>query len=253
MPKDGLNILMPADPLVVQQLMRPNKVKYDARRFTWLGATNQTNTVLVARTSSGITSLSDLKRQQLVVGSVGPGSTSYVFPKLAKETLGLKMKIISGYKGSSKTILAVEQGETQAAAFNWLAWSSKVPHWFTKGEAKALLQIGIWKDPDLPDVPMLSDLVAAEYKPIVAFIATHGIVGRGLAMPPGVSRDKIAILKSAFAKTVKDPSYVMAAKKRRLRVIASNGEDIQKAVEDAFANADEAVVARARALVFGKK
>lgn len=254
MPRDGLNIIMPADPLVVQQLMRPEKIKYDARRFTWLGGTNQTNTVLVARTSSGVTSLEDLRRKPLIVGTVGPGSTSYVFPKLAKEMLGLKlMKIISGYRGSSKTILAVEQGETQAAAFNWLAWSSKVPQWFTKGEAKPLLQIGIWKDPDLSDVPMIGDLVAARDKPIIDFIATHGVVGRGLAMPPGVSRDKIATLTAAFAKTVKDPAYIATAKKRRLRVIASSGADIQKAVNDAFVNADAAVVARARELVFGKK
>ena len=163
------------------------------------------------------------------------------------------MKIISGYKGSSKTILAVEQGEIQAASFNWLAWSSKVPQWFTKGFAKPILQLGVWKDPDLPNVPMLSDLVSAKDKPIIDFMATHGVIGRGWAAPPGVSNDKIDILKAAVAKTVADPAYIATAKKRRLRVIAASGDQIQKVVNKAFATADKAVIARARKMIFSKR
>ncbi len=253
MPADGFNIFMPTDSLVVAQLLRPKKIKYDARKFAYLGATNQTNTIMVVRTDSGISSIEDLKNKPLVIGGTGPGSTSTMLPNALKNMLGLaKMKIITGYKGSSKTILAVEQGEIQAASFNWLAWSSKVPQWFKNGFARPILQLGVWKDPDLPNVPMLSDLVSAKHKPIIAFMATHGIIGRGLATPPGVSGDKIAILKAAFAKMVADPVYIAMAKKRRLRVIPSTGEQIQKVVNDAFANADKDVIALARKLILGK-
>ena len=244
---------MPTDSLVVAQLLRPKKIKYDARKFTYLGATNQTNTIMVVRNDSGITSIEDLKNKPLVIGGTGPGSTSTMLPKALKNMLGLtKMKVITGYKGSSKTILAVEQGELQAASFNWLAWSSKVPHWFKENFARPIVQLGVWKDPDLPDVPMLSDLVSAKYKPIIAFMATHGIIGRGLATPPGVSGEKIAILKVAVAKMIADPVYIAAAKKRRLRVIPATGDEIQKVVNDAFTNADKDVIALARKLILGK-
>ena len=253
MPGDGFNIFMPTDSLVVAQLLRPKKIKYDARKFTYLGATNQTNTIMVVRNDSGITSIDDLKSKSLVIGGTGPGSTSTMLPNALKNMLGLaKMKIISGYKGSSKTILAVEQGEIQAASFNWLAWSSKVPQWFKNGFARPILQLGVWKDPDLPNVPMLSDLVSAKHKPIIAFMATHGIIGRGLATPPGVSSDKIAILKVAFAKMVADPAYIAAAKKRQLRVIPSTGDQIQKVVNDAIVNADKDMIALSRKLILGK-
>ena len=131
-----------------------------------------------------------MKTIQIIASTSGKNSTGYIVPKLAAELLGLKVKIVTGYKGSSRSILAMEQGESTAASFNWLAWSSKVPQWFTgeKPFAKAILQVGIFRDPDLPaDVPMLGDLVSDPMdKAVVRFIAVAGLLGRGLALPPGV-------------------------------------------------------------------
>ena len=100
---------------------------------------------------------------------------------------------------------------------------------------------------------MLSDVVEDKYKPIVAFIATHGVIGRGLALPPGVPKKVVKLLRASFDKMVNDPAYQAEAKKRGLRVIASTGEEIQRAVNDVFKNADPKVIAQARAMIFPKK
>jgi tripartite-type tricarboxylate transporter receptor subunit TctC len=257
MPKGGYHWLMPPDASVVSELLRPKKVRYRASEFTWLGSSNQTNTIFVMRTDSGVTKWQDMKTKQVVVGNTGPGSTSFLIPRMAKVMLGLKIKQVSGYKGSSKTILAVEQGEHQGTGFNWLAWSSKVPHWFKPDKngkifASAILQTGVDKDPDLPNVPMMRDLVADKYKPIISFMATLGIIGRGLALPPGAPKKIVKPLRAAFANMVKDPAYLADAKKRKLRVVPTSGADIQKFVTSAFANANPKVVAQARKLIFGK-
>ncbi len=78
MPRQGFNIFIPPDMSVVSQLMRPDKVKYDAREFTWLGSSNQTNSILVVRTDSGVKNWADYQRTQVIMGHTGPGSTSYV-------------------------------------------------------------------------------------------------------------------------------------------------------------------------------
>lgn len=257
MPRGGYHWLMPPDTTVVSELLRPKKVKYRAREFTWLGSSNQTNTIFVLRTDSGVTKWQDMKTKQVVVGNTGPGSTSFLIPRMAKEMLGLKIKQVSGYKGSSKTILAMEQGEHQGTGFNWLAWSSKVSHWFKpdkngKQFAHAVLQTGVFKDPDLPNVPMLRDLVAKKYKPIVSFMATLGIIGRGLALPPGVPKNIVEPLRAAFSKMVSDPAYIAECKKRRLRVLATSGKDIQAFVNDAYDSANPKVVAQASKMIFGK-
>jgi len=252
LPRQGMHLIEPADSIVISQLMRPKKIKYNAPEFTWIGGTNQTNTIFVLRTDAGIKHWTDMRTKQVIAGNTGPGSSSFLVPRLMKMTLGLKIKQISGYKGSRKTILAMEQGEHQGTGFNWLAWSSIVPQWFEKGFAVPLMQLGHFKDPDLPNVPMMSDVVAPKYKAMIGFMATHGLVGRGLALPPGVPKTLVGPLRAAFNKMVRSPAYQAEAKKRKLRVIASTGQQIQKVVNDGIKNADPKVVAQAAKMIFGK-
>lgn len=254
LPRQGFHIIEPADSIVISQLMRPKKIKYNAPEFTWLGGTNQTNSIFVLRTDAGIKHWTEMKTKQVIAGNTGPGSTSFLLPRLMKMALGLNIRQISGYKGSRKTILAMEQGEHQGTGFNWLAWSSIVPHWFEKGKefAVPLMQLGHFKDPDLPNVPMMGDVVDAKYKAMIAFMATHGLVGRGLALPPGVPKKLVGPLRTAFDKMVSDPAYQTEAKKRGLRVIASTGQQIQKVVDEGVKNADPKVVAQAAKMIFGK-
>jgi hypothetical protein len=153
-------------------------------------------------------------------------------------------------------MFAIEQGESQMANYNWLAWGSKVPHWF-KGDkpfARAVLQIGFWRDPDISqDVPMLSDLVTSpEDKAVVNFIASLGALGRGLALPPGASADLVKALRASYDAMNADPAFAATLKKRKLRLIPSKGEDVQKIVQNSINNATPAVVKRASMIVYGK-
>ena len=122
---NGLNYLVPPDSAVVVQLMRPKKAKFDMSKFTWIGSANQTNVILVVRSDTGVKKWEDLRNISVPMGSTGLASTSSIMPGLVNNMLGTKMKIVTGYKGSSKTGLSVEQGETRGSAFNWLFWKSK--------------------------------------------------------------------------------------------------------------------------------
>lgn len=255
MPRGGYNMIVPLDNSVVNQLMRPEKARYDASQFNWLGSSNQTNIVMVIRSDSGVKTWKDMKKIAVLGATSGKGSTGYIMPMLVKGLFGAKIKMVTGYKGSSRSIFAVEQGESQMAAFNWLAWSSKVPHWF-KGDkpfAHAILQMGVFRDPDLSgDIPMLSDLVTNDMdKKAVDFIKVMGLLGRGLAFPPKVPGDAIATLRAAYDKMNADPVFEKELRKRRLRLIPSSGAKIQKIVVAAMKNATPAVVKHARNLVYG--
>jgi tripartite-type tricarboxylate transporter receptor subunit TctC len=255
MPKDGLNLITPLDNTVVNQLMRPERMRYDARNFIWIGASNQTNLVMAVRSSTGVKTWQDMTKKELIASSSGQ-DTSFIGSKLANGILGTKIRVVSGYKGSSKAMFAIEQGESHLANYNWLAWGSKVPHWFTgnKPFARIVLQMGIFKDPDIPqDVPMLSDLVKSpEDRKVVEFIASLGVLGRGLALPPGVPADIVKTLRTAYDAMNADPAFAADIKKRKLRLIPSSGEKIQQVVKSAIDNATPEIVARASKIVYGK-
>ncbi len=254
-PKDGLTMIVPLDNGVMNQLMRPEKMRYDSRKFNYVGSSNQTNVVMVVRTDAGINTLDDMKTKAIIGSTSGKSSSGYVIPSLIKGLFGLKIKMVTGYKGSSKSIFAMEQGESQMAAFNWLAWASKVPHWFEgdKPYAKPIAQIGVFRDPALPkSVPMVNELVTDPMdKKAVEFISVMGLLGRGLALPPGVDADTVKVLRSAYSKMNADPAFEAELKKRKLRLIPSEGEEIQKIINQAVENASPDVVKHARKLIFG--
>ncbi len=248
---DGLNMFLPIDSGVLAQLIFADKVKFDMRKFISLGSANQTNVIVVLRADTGITKWQDLKTKQVIMGSTGRGSTGFMIPKIINGLLGTKMKVISGYKGSSKTGLAVEQGEVNGAAFNWLFWKSKYERWFKQDppHARAIMQFGHFNDPDLPGVPMVSDLVSPDKRAITSFVGALGLIGRGLAVPEGTPMDKVRILRTAFNKMVADPAFIADTKKRKLRVIAAKGEEIQKVINDSVNGARPEVVAAVRKFV----
>ena len=254
MPKDGSSLYMPVDSLIISQLLRPKKVKFRADKFTWLGTVIQSNAVIVVRSDAGINTLSDLKSKQVVMASSGKGSQTFLMPQLLNALYGAKFKIVAGYRGSRKMQLSMEQGESQGVSLTWLAWSSAKPQWFKPGGfAKPIVQIGVEKDPALPNVPMFSDVVkSADDKAIVAFMASMSPIGRGLAVPPGTPADRTKALQVAFAKVVADPAFAAAAKKRKLVVNGMGAAQIQKIVSDAL-KISPAIVKRAQKLIMGAK
>jgi tripartite-type tricarboxylate transporter receptor subunit TctC len=253
MQTEGYNVVMPLDNIVINQLLRPERMRYEANKFTWLGSSNQTNNVLVVRTDTGVTDLKSWRGKSLIASTSGKSSNGYLIPRIVMGTLGLKGKIVTGYKGSSKSIFAIEQGESEMAAFNWLAWASKVPHWF-KGDkpyAKPIVQIGHFSDPDIPGVPRLGDLVDAKYKKAVAFLASAGPLGRGLAFPPKVPNRLVAPMRAAYDAMNGDKTYVASLKKRKLRLMATDGATLQKIVEKSMNESTPAVIKQVREIIFG--
>ncbi len=253
---NGETLLMPLDNSVVNQLLRPERVKYDARNYSWLGSSNQTNQVMIIRADTGVKSVGDLKGRKTIAAAAGKAGFDHVTMSLAKSLLKFDLKIVTGYKGSTATTFAVEQGEVEANCNNWLAYSSKVPHWFTgkKPFAISVFQMGIFRDPDLPDsVPLLHELVTnPKDKAAVSFISVAGLLGRGLVVPPKTNKGVISMLRAAYDKMNVDGAFKAELKKKRLRLIAANGAEIQKIVNKAINEASPDVVAHARKLIVGK-
>jgi hypothetical protein len=188
------------------------------------------------------------------MGHSGPGSTGFMIPAVARELLGLKLKLVSGYKGSRDTIIAIERGEIDGAVFGWETWITAVPQWFDKGKefAVPLLQVGLAPDPDLPALPMLSDLVSKADRQIVDLFGIIGLTGRSLALPPGVPDTYLQVYRTAFQKMMNDQEYAAEAKKSKLRVIPVSGAKLASAIHDAINTTDAAVVQRAREITSSK-
>jgi tripartite-type tricarboxylate transporter receptor subunit TctC len=254
MPKGGLYLLMPPDMSMVSQVLRPKKVKYDARKFTWLGRVFGSNNLIAVRRDSGVTTYDQATKNEVIMGSTGKGSPTFIVTALANGLLDTKFKIVSGYKGSARTRQAMEQGEVKGVSLAWAAWKNGHPQWFqgSKSFAVGVLQSGFKRAADLPNIPLIRDLAKGpNAKAAADLIATSSLIGRGLVLPPGAPQELVEPLRAAFWKTVNSPEFIADAKKSKLPLLQMKGADIQSTVNDIL-NMSPVAIATAQKAIFGK-
>ena len=91
--------------------------------------------------------------------------------------------------------------------------------WYKDKLVKLLVQMGIEKEPALPEVPFALDLVTNPDDKLLMVAAFAPLQsGRPYLMPPGVPADRVATMSQAMMDTFKDPAFVAEAEKRGLGV-----------------------------------
>lgn len=256
LPKDGLSLFMPPDSILINQLLRPNAVRYKAEQFTWLGNVIESNSIIVVTKKSGITSFNDVLKREVIMSSTGKGSQTFLVPKMLNGVFGAKFKIIMGYKGSRGSTHAMELGETEGVSLTWLTLKKNRSKWFDDSphptKAVPIIQVGFRSEPDLKHVPMANQLAKTEEdRQIVNFISSLGPLGRGLTLPPGASKALSVALRKSFDALVTDPTFIASANKRKLKVQPKSGAEVQAIVNQVL-KISPAVVARARKVILGK-
>ena len=247
---DGTMIFIPPDTMVTTQLLDASGHFYDARRFQYIGTADQQNVFWVVRKGT-VRSVADMKTREVFMGHSGKGSTGYSIPAVARELLGLKVKLIGGFEGSRDTILAMERGEIDGTLQAWQSWQQARPTWFEGSDPYGvpILQVGVAADPDGPKVPLLSELAAPQDKAVAGLFDTIGLLGRSLAAPPATPAAAVAALRSAFTAMVADPGFRHDADGIGLRIAPKAGDALQSAINNAIDRTDPTSVARARTIV----
>jgi tripartite-type tricarboxylate transporter receptor subunit TctC len=69
-------------------------------------------------------------------------------------------------------------------------------------------------------------------------------MGRPYIAPPGLPADRIATLRTAFAETMKDPAFLVDAKKLEFEINPTTGDELSAIVKQIYAT-PKAIVARA--------
>ena len=197
--------------------LRTTGVKYTADRFHYLGGAERTRSAFVVFKTAGVNSLADVKSKEVIMGSTGKGSQTFILPTLANAMLGTRFRVITGYRGMNGVYLAMDQKEVQGFQAVWSSVAFLRPQWLKDNLVTVLAANSLDPLPDLPQVPLLKDLVSDPMdKKIVELIGGNGILGRAWLAPPGVPRDRIKALRVAFKKMFDDPDLKRAAKKRRM-------------------------------------
>jgi tripartite-type tricarboxylate transporter receptor subunit TctC len=237
--KDGATIAVVGREAIFDTMFSgaQSKANYDPRRFLWLGTPNQEVGMAYAMTPSGVRTIEDAKRREVVVASAGAASGSAVFPRLLNALIDTKFKIISGYTGSMDALLAMERGEADARVVSGFAGpeANTVNGWVAQGKANLLLQIAINRHPGYPDVPHIMDLAKSQDdRKLMEVLFAEQAVGRPFFAPPGVPADRGRALQEAFIKTMDDPGFKSEADKLKIELTPLVADDMARIVRRVF-------------------
>jgi tripartite-type tricarboxylate transporter receptor subunit TctC len=235
-PKDGTEMGTIGRGVAFDPLLGNKSAQFDASKFTWLGSANNEVSVCVAWQGTGITKFEDLYTKQITVGGTGGGSDTDVFPQILNAVLGTKMKVISGYPGGNDVGLAMERGEVQGrCGWSWSSVMATHKDWVEQKKIVVLVQLALSKHPDLPDVPLVTDLAKTdEQRQILKLIFARQVMGRPYLAPPSLPKERVDGLRQAFMDTMKDKEFLAAAEKAQLEITPVTGPDIEKLVKEVY-------------------
>lgn len=243
LPKDGTVFGTVSRGLAFEPLFGNDKARFDPTKVSWLGSLNNETSLCVASTDAKVQEWQDLRDTKLVVGATGSGGDSNVFPRVLNDVLGFNFEVIAGYPGSNDIQLALERGEVEGIC-SWSYSSSKEQRQtaIEEGRLQNLFQMSLKKNPELPDVPLVTDFADTQKeREVLRLLFARQTMGRPYVAPAGVPDERVAVLRKAMAATVKDPEFLADAEKQGLGIDFVSGEEIQEIVTEAYQYPDDVV------------
>jgi tripartite-type tricarboxylate transporter receptor subunit TctC len=235
---DGLTIGHWNGRMILQQVLGGEGIEFDARKYRFIGVPTPDNPVCAVRREAGFRTLSEAVNapRQLILGGTAPGTVLDDGARLLSSTLGLNIKLVSGYGGTALIRQAADGGEVHGGCW---AWESVKVTWkaaLESGDAIVIGQLTAQKLPDFPDVEVALDLARTDEarQLLRTGMILPSALTRPFAVHPGTPEDRLQALRQAFMAVFQDPEFQEEAQRAKLDVDPIDGDQAEKLVRELF-------------------
>jgi len=250
-PKDGSVIGLINRGIPFEPLLGGRGDQFDALKFNYLGSPGRDTAVCAARKDATVKTMQDLYSKELTVGGTGSGADTAIYPQFLSALLGMKFKLVLGYKGSRDIQLAMERNEVQGICVSYD--SIERGTLAQQHQINVLLQAALEPDPRLAGVPFGLDFARGpDERAALQLFFTRASLGRPFVAPPGLAAELIAALQQGFDATMRDPAFLDDAGKQQLRVMPINGPLMVQLIADAYKTPSATVERAIKAMGRGK-
>ena len=246
---DGLTIGTFNRNLPIAQLTGVQGVKFDVRKFAWIGSAANETTILAIRADLPYKTFEELRKakEPVVIGSTGPGANTHDFPLLLKDLLGVNLKIVSGYSSSADIMLAVERKEVDGRAGSLSSLQPFIDRKLVRPIVRARSN-----EPGLEQLPLDESFAPnPKARTIMALRSAPEQVARPYVLPPGTPDAIVRAMRGAFANAIKDPALLAEAKKAKLDLDFTPGDEAAKIMNDVLRQPKDIVDEFSRYIKFG--
>lgn len=252
-PADGLTILLVGgETLVTAQLYDAPGVNYDVRKLTWLARVSSEAKVALLGPKSPYASVADLVKSVTPVTWAGSskidGNTD--FTAIMAHALGMKSKMIVGYKGTGDMNLAIQRGEVDGRVVSEESAALYGPSNGMRVVA-VLARTRVEQFPDAPTLFESAELAPAQAR-LIDWRASIAGLGRLMVVTPGTPPERVDLLQKTLAEIIRDPAFVAEAKKLSLSANHAGADEVRATVEQAMTLLDKAGLAEIRQIALDR-
>ena len=224
--KDGTVMGIFDQAVFLDQVLGATTLRGDAKKFNWIGRLIGNSAVLFAWHTAKVKTIQDAFTQELIVAA--SGSSSRLNWTALNTLVGTKFKLLTGYEGPSTAKIAMERGEVEAVSLPWSILQTENGDWLRDKKINLLLQTGIEKNRTLPNLPRMVDLAKNDDdRQVLEIFAASSMVGRSFVAPPGVARERVDELRSAFMEMVNDSEFLAEIAKLNSDLEPLSGAQLQ--------------------------
>ncbi|MGE5538478.1 MAG: Bug family tripartite tricarboxylate transporter substrate binding protein [Gemmatimonas sp.] len=250
-PQDGSVVGAALQSIAQRQIFGDENAKFEADKLRWIGNPTTSVDVIVTWHSSRVKTIDDARRIAVPMGSTTKDAESGVQVALANNLLGTRFRLVTGYKGGDID-LAMERGEVEGrAGQSWDGWKLTKPNWVAERKLNVVVQIGLDRAKDLPDVPLMTELAPdANVRAMLELLSAATSIGRPLFFGPGVPAARVSAVRGAFRATMADSEFLADAAKANYKVQPVYGEDLQAIVARMLATPAPIIAAAKEAMAY---
>lgn len=229
-PQDGTAVSIVQISVVQETLFNP-KIRFNAKGYQYIGRFADANIVAMAHKKSGFKNWKEAKSKVFTYGSIGRRNYTYIGVAAMNMFAGTKFKIISGYRGTKTSFLAMEQGEIDVSATSWTTLNVRHAKDIKAGKLVPVFQMAGTRQSYLPNTPSINEFGKTRgEKAFLAVIAAGSSIGRSMAGPPKMPKYLVAAWRTAFDKTMADPAFKADVAKRKSRLNPLTAAKLNKIV-----------------------
>jgi tripartite-type tricarboxylate transporter receptor subunit TctC len=230
-PKNGLELGAVNRLVPTLSIMGAAGASFESSAFGWLGSPTSESNLCVVSKDTPVHSIEDLLKTEVIVGTDGVGSGLHIFPTALNAVLGTRFKVVDGYKDSGDVLIAIDRGEIHGACQSAETLLNSRGEALRSGAWRAILQGGLTRHPDFPDVPfVIEHAKTPAQRQVLEFLYASQSFGRPYLAPPGLPPERLAMLRAAFDATMRDRDFLADAARQKLKVSPVDGASMDRMI-----------------------
>jgi tripartite-type tricarboxylate transporter receptor subunit TctC len=235
-PRDGLSFGTIDNGLLIAALTKGN-ADFNASKLSWVGSIATDTQICLTWHASRAKTVDDLRNGETVFGATGRDDIRFVSTDAFRKVTGAKIKIVTGYPGTTDIRLAMENGELDGVCESWSSLKATKADWITGHKVNILVQFGAERLHELVDVPLITEFARSPTEAeALKLIFSPAEAGRPFGAPPDIPADRLSALRSAFDASMKDPEFRALAAQEKLEVDPTSGEEVEHYLKKAYAS-----------------